>query len=151
MRDDRLNRTTVGGEIRVSSTVPLPSDRLIPHDRHWIGVAVQCRYTLHVGLENGRITVTDVDMDDMVMLVQKPRRPLTGKPDYKSDGEMRAAVFTAGRKRENTTRNWLDDDSIDMCRRIAEQHKPTLLLVVVGAPSFRTGGETTATTRVVVV
>lgn len=60
----------------------------------------------------------------MVMLVQKPRRPLTGKPDYKSDGEMMSAVFTAGLKRENTTRNWLDDDSIDMCRHIAEQHKP---------------------------
>lgn len=123
MRDDRLNRTTVGGEIRVSKTVPLPSDRLIPRE-HWVGVAVQCRYTLHVGFENGRIVVTDVDMDDDMMLVQKPRRPLNGKPDYKSNGEMRAAVFTAGRERENTTRNWLDDDDIDMCRHIAEQHRP---------------------------
>lgn len=124
MRDDRLTRTTVDGEIRVSKTVPLPSDRLIPKGKHWIGVAVQCWYTLHVGLRDGRIVVTDVEMDDMVMLVQKPRRPLTGKPDYKSDGEMMSAVFTAGLKRENTTRNWLDDDSIDMCRHIAEQHKP---------------------------
>lgn len=123
MRDDRLTRTAVDGGIRVSRTIPLPSDRLIPRE-HWVGVAVQCRYTLHVGFEDGRIVVTDVEMDDMVMLVQKPRRPLTGKPDHKSDGEMMSAVFTAGRKRENTTRNWLDDDSIDMCRRIAEQHKP---------------------------
>lgn len=136
MRDDRLTRTAVDGGIRVSRTIPLPSDRLIPRE-HWVGVAVQCRYALHVGFENGRIVVTDVEMDDMVMLVQKPRRRLTGKPDYTSDGEMMSAVFTAGRKRENTTRNWLDDDSIDMCRRIAEQHKPT----VEGALTI----ETTAT------
>lgn len=123
MRDDRLTRTAVDGEIRVSRTIPLPSDRLIPRE-HWVGVAVQCRYTLHVGLRDGRIVVTDVEMDDMVMLVQKPRKRLTGEPDYTSDGEMMSAVFTAGRKRENTTRNWLDDDSIDMCRHIAEQHKP---------------------------
>lgn len=125
MRDDRLTDMNVSGEIRLSKTVPLPSGRLIPRE-HWAGVAVQCRYTLHVGLRDGRIVVTDVDMDDMVMLVQKPRRPLTGKPDYESDGEMMSAVFTAGRKRENTTRNWLDDDDIDMCRHIAEQHKPTV-------------------------
>ena len=125
MRDDRLTRMTVDGEIRVSKKIPLPSDRLIPRE-HWVGVAVQCWYTLHVGFEDGRIVVTVVDMDDDVMLVQKPRRPLTGKPDYTSDGEMRSAVFTAGQKRENTTRNWLDDDSIDMCRHIAEQHKPTV-------------------------
>ena len=124
MRDDRLTRTTVDGEIRVSKTVPLPSDRLIPKGKHWIGVAVQCWYTLHVGLRDGRIVVTDVEMDDMVMLVQKPRKRLTGEPDYTSDGEMMSAVFTAGRKRENTTRNWLDDDDIDMCRHIAEQHRP---------------------------
>ena len=136
MRDDRLTRTTVDGGIRVSKTIPLPSDRLIPRE-HWVGVAVQCRYTLHVGFENGRIVVTDVEMDDMVMLVQKPRKRLTGKPDYTSDGEMTSAVFTAGRKRENTTRNWLDDDSIDMCRHIAEQHKPK----VEGALTI----ETTAT------
>lgn len=123
----------VSGEIRLSKTVPLPSGRLIPRE-HWVGVAVQCRYTLHVGLRDGRIVVTDVDMDDMVMLVQKPRRPLTGKPDYESDGEMGSAIFTAGQKRENTTRNWLDDDSIDMCRHIAEQHKPT----VEGALTFAT-------------
>ena len=123
MRDDRLNRMTVDGEIRVSRTIPLPSDRLIPRE-HWVGVAVQCRYTLHVGLRDGRIVVTDVDMDDSVMLIQKPRRRLTGEPDYTSDGEMMSAVFTTGRKRENTTRNWLDDDSIDMCRHIAEQHRP---------------------------
>lgn len=123
MRDDRLNRMTVDGGIRVSRTIPLPSDRLIPRE-HWVGVAVQCRYTLHVGLRDGRIIVTDVDMDDMVMLVQKPRRSFTGEPDYTSDGEMMSAVFTAGRKRENTTRNWLDDDDIDMCRHIAEQHRP---------------------------
>ena len=123
-KDDRLTDLAVSGEIRVSKTIPLPSDRLIPKDEHWIGVAVQCWYTLRVGFENGRIVVTDVDTDDMVMLVQKPRKPLTGKPDYGSDGEMMSAVFTAGLKRENTTRNWLDDDSIDMCRRIAEQHKP---------------------------
>ena len=134
MRDDRLTRTAVDGGIRVSRTIPLPSDRLIPKGKHWIGVAVQCRYTLRVGFENGRIVVTDVDMDDMVMLVQKPRRPLTGKPDYTSDGEMMSAVFTAGRKRGNTTRNWLDDDSIDMCRHIAEQHKP----MVEGALTFAT-------------
>lgn len=125
MRDDRLTRMTVDGEIRVSRTIPLPSDRLIPRE-HWVGVAVQCRHTLHVGFEDGRIVVTDVDMDDDVMLVQKPRRPLTGNPDYGSDGEMMSAVFTAGRKRGNTTRNWLDDDDIDMCRHIAEQHKPTV-------------------------
>lgn len=125
MRDDRLTRTAVDGGIRVSRTIPLPSDRLIPRE-HWVGVAVQCRYALHVGFENGRIVVTDVEMDDMVMLVQKPRKRLTGKPDYTSDGEMMSAVFTAGRKRENTTRNWLDDDDIDMCRHIAEQHKPTV-------------------------
>lgn len=136
MRDDRLTRTAVDGEIRVSRTIPLPSDRLIPRE-HWVGVAVQCRYTLHVGFEDGRLVVTDVDMDDMVMLVQKPRKRLTGKPDYGSDGEMRSAVFTAGRKRGNTTRNWLDDDDIDMCRHIAEQHKPT----VKGALTI----ETTAT------
>lgn len=136
MRDDRLKRMTVDGEIRVSRTIPLPSDRLIPRE-HWVGVAVQCRYTLHVGLRDGRIVVTDVDMDDMVMLVQKPRRPLTGKPDYGSDGEMGSAVYIAGRKRENTTRNWLDDDSIDMCRRIAEQHKPT----VEGALTIATPGK----------
>lgn len=136
MRDDRLKRTTVDGEIRVSKTIPLPSDRLIPRE-HWVGVAVQCRYTLHVGIRDGRIIVTDVEMDDMVMLVQKPRKRLTGEPDYKSDGEMMSAVFTAGRKRENITRNWLDDDSIDMCRHIAEQHKPT----VEGALTI----ETTAT------
>lgn len=123
MRDDRLTRTAVDGGIRVSRTIPLPSDRLIPRE-HWVGVAVQCRYALHVGFENGRIVITDVEMDDMVMLVQKPRRPLTGEPDYKSDGEMMSAVFTAGRKRKNTTRNWLDDDDIDMCRHIAEQHRP---------------------------
>lgn len=123
MRDDRLNRMTVDGEIRVSRTIPLPSDRLIPRE-HWVGVAVQCRYTLHVGLRDGRIIVTDVDMDDSVMLIQKPRRRLTGEPDYTSDGEMMSAVFTTGRKRENTTRNWLDDDDIDMCRHIAEQHRP---------------------------
>lgn len=123
MRDDRLKRTTVDGEIRVSRTIPLPSDRLIPRE-HWVGVAVQCRYTLHVGLRDGRIVVTDVDMDDSVMLIQKPRRRLTGEPDYTSDGEMMSAVFTTGRKCENTTRNWLDDDSIDMCRHIAEQHRP---------------------------
>ena len=123
MRDDRLTRMTVDGGIRVSRTIPLPSDRLIPRE-HWVGVAVQCRYTLHVGLRDGRIIVTDVDMDDSVMLIQKPRRPLTGEPDYTSDGEMMSAVFTTGRKRENTTRNWLDDDSIDMCRHIAEQHRP---------------------------
>ena len=136
MRDDRLTRMTVDGGIRVSRTIPLPSDRLIPRE-HWVGVAVQCRYTLHVGFENGRIVVTDVEMDDMVMLVQKPRRPLTGKPDYKSDGEMMSAVFTAGLKRENTTRNWLDDDSIDMCQHIAEQHKPT----VEGALTIATPGK----------
>lgn len=123
MRDDRLTRTAVDGEIRVSRTIPLPSDRLIPRE-HWVGVAVQCRYTLHVGLRDGRIIVTDVDMDDSVMLIQKPRRRLTGEPDYTSDGEMMSAVFTTGRKRENTTRNWLDDDDIDMCRHIAEQHRP---------------------------
>ena len=123
MRDDRLTRTAVDGEIRVSRTIPLPSDRLIPRE-HWVGVAVQCRYTLHVGLRNGRIIVTDMEMDDMVMLVQKPRKRLTGEPDYTSDGEMMSAVFTTGRKRKNTTRNWLDDDSIDMCRHIAEQHRP---------------------------
>lgn len=128
MRDDRLTRTAVDGGIRVSRTIPLPSDRLIPRE-HWVGVAVQCRYALHVGFENGRIVVTDVEMDDMVMLVQKPRKPLTGKPDYTSDGEMMSAVFAAGQKRENTT----------------------LLLVVVGAPSFRAGGETSAITRVVVI
>lgn len=122
-KDDRLTDLSVSGEIRVSKTIPLPSDRLIPCE-HWIGVAVQCRYTLHVGFENGRIVVTDVEMDDMVMLVQKPRGPLTGEPDYTSDGEMMSAVFTTGRKRENTTRNWLDDDDIDMCRHIAEQHRP---------------------------
>ena len=138
-KDDRLTDLSVSGEIRVSKTVPLPSDKLIPKDKHWIGVAVQCWYTLHVGFENGRIVVTDVDMDDMVMLVQKPRRPLTGKPDYTSDGEMRAAVFTAGRKRENTTRNWLDDDNIDMCRHIAEQHKPT----VTGSLTIETTAEET--------
>lgn len=131
MRDDRLTHTTVDGEIRVSRTIPLPSDRLIPRE-HWVGVAVQCRYTLHVGLRDGRIIVTDVEMDDMVMLVQKPRKRLTGEPDYTSDGEMMSVVFTAGRKRENTTRNWLDDDDIDMCRHIAEQHKPT----VEGALTF---------------
>ena len=132
-KDDRLTDLSVSGEIRVSKTIPLPSYRLIPRE-HWVGVAVQCRYTLHVGFDDGRIVVTDVDMDDMVMLVQKPRRPLTGEPDYKSDGEMMSAVFTAGLKRENTTRNWLDDDDIDMCRRIAEQHKPT----VEGALTFAT-------------
>lgn len=136
MRDDRLTRTAVDGGIRVSRTIPLPSDRLIPRE-HWVGVAVQCRYTLHVGLRDGRIVVTDVEMDDMVMLVQKPRRSFTGKPDYKSDGEMRSAVFTAGRKRENITRNWLDDDDIDMCRHIAEQHKPT----VEGALTIATPGK----------
>ena len=136
MRDDRLTRMTVDGEIRVSRTIPLPSDRLIPRE-HWVGVAVQCRYTLHVGLRDGRIVVTDVDMDDSVMLIQKPRRPLTGKPDYGSDSEMGSAVYTAGRKRENTTRNWLDDDDIDMCRHIAEQHKPT----VEGALTFATPGK----------
>ena len=109
MRDNRLNRMTVDGKIRVYKTVPLPPDRLIPRE-HWVGVAVECWYTLYVGLEDGRIVVTDVDVDDMVMLVQKPRRPLTGEPDYTGDGEMMSAVFTAGRKRENTTRNWLDDD-----------------------------------------
>ena len=124
-KDDRLNRTAVDGGIRVSRTVPLPPDRLIPCE-HWVGVAVQCWYTLHVGLRDGRIVVTDVDMDDMVMLIQKPRRRLTGKPDYESDGEMMSAVFTAGRKRENTTRNWLDDASSDMGRPIAEQHQPTV-------------------------
>ena len=136
MRDDRLTRTAVDGEIRVSRTIPLPSDRLIPRE-HWVGVAVQCRYTLHVGLRDGRIVVTDVEMDDMVMLVQKPRRPLTGDPDYTGDDEMMSAVFTAGRKRENTTRNWLDDDSIDMCRRIAEQHKTK----VTGALTIATPGK----------
>ena len=123
MRDDRLTRTAVDGGIRVSRTIPLPSDRLIPRE-HWVGVAVQCRYTLHVGLRDGRIVVTDVEMDDDMMLIQKPRKRLTGNPDYGSDGEMGSAVFTAGRKRENTTRNWLDDDDIDMCRHIAEQHRP---------------------------
>lgn len=136
MRDDRLTRTAVDGGIRVSRTIPLPSDRLIPRE-HWVGVAVQCRYTLHVGLRDGRIVVTDVEMDDMVMLVQKPRRSFTGKTDYTSDGEMRSAVFTAGRKRENITRNWLDDDDIDMCRHIAEQHKPT----VEGALTIATPGK----------
>lgn len=136
MRDDRLTRTAVDGGIRVSRTIPLPSDRLIPRE-HWVGVAVQCRYALHVGFENGRIVVTDVEMDDMVMLVQKPRKRLTGKPDYTSDGEMMSAVFTAGRKRENITRNWLDDDDIDMCRHIAEQHKPT----VEGALTIATPGK----------
>lgn len=138
MRDDRLTRMTVDGGIRVSRTIPLPSDRLIPRE-HWVGVAVQCRYTLHVGFEDGRIVVTDVEMDDDVMLVQKPRRPLTGKPDYGSDGEMMSAVFTAGQKRENTTRNWLDDDNIDMCRHIAEQHKPT----VTGSLTIETTAEET--------
>lgn len=139
MRDDRLTRMTVDGGIRVSKTVPLPSDRLIPKGKHWIGVAVQCWYTLHVGLRDGRIIVTDVEMDDSVMLIQKPRRRLTGKPDYESDGEMGSAVFTAGRKRENTTRNWLDDDDIDMCRRIAEQHKPK----VTGSLTIETTAEET--------
>lgn len=136
-KDDRLTGLSVSGEIRVSKTVPLPSDRLIPKGEHWVGVAVQCWYTLHVGFEDGRIVVTDVEMDDMVMLVQKPRKPLTGKPDYGSDDEMMSAVFTAGQKRENTTRNWLDDDSIDMCRRIAEQHKPK----VEGALTIATPGK----------
>ena len=125
-KDDRLNRMTASGEIRASKTVPLPSNRLIPEGENWVGVAVQCWYTLHVGLRDGCIVVTDVEMDDRVMLVQKPCIPLTGEPDYMSDGEMMSAVYTAGRKRENTTRNWLDDDDIDMCRRIAEQHKPTV-------------------------
>lgn len=138
-KDDRLTDLAVSGEIRVSKTVPLPSDKLIPKGKHWIGVAVQCWYTPHVGLRDGRIIVADVDMDDSVMLIQKPRRRLTGKPDYESDGEMGSAVFTAGRKRENTTRNWLDDDDIDMCRRIAEQHKPT----VTGSLTIETTAEET--------
>ena len=50
---------------------------------------------------------------------------------------MRSAVFTAGRKRENITRNWLDDDDIDMCRYIAEQHKTT----VEGALTIATPGK----------
>lgn len=125
-KDDRLNRMTVDGEVRVSKTVSLPSNRLIPEGEDWIGVAVQCWYTLHVGLRDERIVIMDVEMDDRVMLVQKPGIPLTGEPDYGSGGEMGSAVYTAGRKRENITRNWLDDDDIDMCRRIAEQHKPTV-------------------------
>lgn len=41
-KDDRLTDLAVSGEIRVSKTVPLPSDMLIPKGKHWIGVAVQC-------------------------------------------------------------------------------------------------------------
>lgn len=84
----------------------------------WVGTAIEVYYIAHIRTDNQVMNVTRVDVPDCVRLRQYPKGARYG-------GVMSTnPVYFTGWDRREDTETWLDGETIDMLRNVAERHRP---------------------------